>query len=98
MTSDDVLAILAHYDLCLFRDYRAGKAGVPDKITISIRHCDGTAVSNPDLSKFDVPEEMFLDFESRGFIMHASPPLSRYRLTEEGRRRGLDGPGPVKAN
>jgi hypothetical protein len=95
VTSDEVLAILAQNDLCLFRV--AGKPGVPAKI--SIRHCDGTAVSNPDWSKFDVPEEIFLDFESRGFIMQALPPLSRcYRLTEEGRRRGSEGSGPVKAN
>jgi hypothetical protein len=95
MTSDDVLAILAQNDLCLFRVM--GKPGVPGKI--SIKRCDGTAVDNQDWSTFDVPEGMFLDFENRGLIMQALPPLSRcYRLTEEGRRRGLEGSDPVKAN
>ena len=55
MTSTDILAILALHDLCLFRDLGAGNDG---RTRISIRHCDGTAVDNRDVSTYDVPEEM----------------------------------------
>jgi len=95
MTSNEVLAILAQNDLCLFRVTGKAAAGVPD--TINFRRCDGTYVDNHYWSDWDVNERMFRDLENSGFIIQASPPLSRYRLTDEGRRRGLQGPVPVKA-